>query len=418
LFDLWTANRPPPSPGTNSGTDVIAFQGWHKFKEAFPPELIRQAIEAQPVEVTRCIDPFGGSGTTALAAQFLGVGSTTIEVNPFLADVIRAKLCHMDPDALAADLAEICSRTAQSERRKLERLINLPETFIEPGRAGRWIFDLNIAFRLESLLVAIDQLSSAEHRRFFRVILAGVLIGVSNVRVNGKGRRYRQGWASLDRDPSDVDRAFLLHARRAIVEVHKFSSRPKVSTSIICGDARAFRTRRMHELAIFSPPYPNSFDYTDVYNVELWTLGYLAGADANRALRASTLTSHVQINRRFAQAPKGSALLDATLVALTDARDKLWSPWLPSMVGAYFSDLLRVLGRVRDALHAESSCWIVIGDSKYANTHVPSAQILRQLASRSGWLVTSMDPFRSMRSSSQHGGATELHETLLVLKRS
>jgi len=32
------------------------------------------------------------------------------------------------------------------------------------------------------------------------------------------------------------------------------------------------------DAAIFSPPYPNSFDYTDVYNLELWVLGYLDDA--------------------------------------------------------------------------------------------------------------------------------------------
>jgi hypothetical protein len=37
LFEQWLGDRPAPSLGTNSGTDPLAFQTWHRFKEAFAP---------------------------------------------------------------------------------------------------------------------------------------------------------------------------------------------------------------------------------------------------------------------------------------------------------------------------------------------------------------------------------------------
>ena len=107
LFAKWTGGRKVPSLGTNDGARPIAFQSWHHFKEAFAPELVAHAVRSSPVTVARCIDPFGGSGTTALACQMLGVASTTVEVNPFLADVIRAKLTHYDCDDLVRQLAAI-----------------------------------------------------------------------------------------------------------------------------------------------------------------------------------------------------------------------------------------------------------------------------------------------------------------------
>jgi DNA modification methylase len=70
----------------NGYSATIAFQGWRNFKEAFAPELVERAIN-ETGKVRHVIDPFGGSGTTALAAQFLGAKPTTIEVNPFLADL-------------------------------------------------------------------------------------------------------------------------------------------------------------------------------------------------------------------------------------------------------------------------------------------------------------------------------------------
>ena len=82
----WLEGRKPLLLSTNAGTQLVAFQAWRAFKEAFAPELIGQAFEETSAALGRpistSIDPFGGSGTTALASQFLGVAPTTIEVNP------------------------------------------------------------------------------------------------------------------------------------------------------------------------------------------------------------------------------------------------------------------------------------------------------------------------------------------------
>lgn len=77
-FDSWTQGREVPSLGTNAGADKLPFQTWHHFKEAFAPELGARAIKESKRTVKRCADPFGGSGTTALACQFLGVAPVTI----------------------------------------------------------------------------------------------------------------------------------------------------------------------------------------------------------------------------------------------------------------------------------------------------------------------------------------------------
>ncbi|MBO9625124.1 MAG: hypothetical protein J7484_01965, partial [Microbacterium sp.] len=87
-FEDWTGGRSVAAIGTNAGSSSIPFQGWKRFKEAFAPELIREAVTRSQIPVRHLFDPFGGSGTSALAAQFLGVHPTTVEVNPFLADLI------------------------------------------------------------------------------------------------------------------------------------------------------------------------------------------------------------------------------------------------------------------------------------------------------------------------------------------
>jgi len=157
------------------------------------------------------------------------------------------------------------------------------------------------------------------------------------------------------------------------------------------------------DLAVFSPPYPNSFDYTDVYNVELWALGYLDGPAANTRLRLSTLASHVQIKRPFAPAPQGSALLKKILRALQAVRAELWDGNIPNMVGAYFADMVQIVTLVAKRLPRAGQAWMVVGDSGYAGVRIPVAEILAELASGTGCRVVTKEPFRSMRASAQQG---------------
>ncbi|RUW62737.1 hypothetical protein [Mesorhizobium sp. M7A.F.Ca.US.008.03.1.1] len=415
-FDEWTQGRSIASLGTNAGADELPFQSWRSFKEAYAPELVERAVRESAIPVRRALDPFGGSGTTAFACQFLGVLPTTVEVNPFLADLIEAKLSQYDADALARDLGLIALRAANEEG-ALNRLAVLPPTFVEPGIKDRWIFDCGIATRIAAFLEAIESLPNDRHRRLFKVLLGGILIDVSNVVVSGKGRRYRRGWQDRTRAPGSVDEAFFTSARNAIGDIHRYANRRELGYELIRGDARCVIDKGRWDLALFSPPYPNSFDYTDVYNVELWMLGYLNSSTANRLLREATLSSHVQISRSFAPPPPGSDQLDEVMANLIEARSKLWDARIPDMVGAYFADLMAIIRQIGRGLTRGGSLWLVVGDSQYAGIPIAAAEIIGALAERDKWVLRGYEPFRSMRLSAQQGGRPELAETLIMLER-
>ena len=415
-FEDWTQGRAVESLGTNAGSDELPFQTWRNFKEAYAPELIARAVAESDIPVRRCLDPFGGSGTTALACQFLGIHPITVEVNPFLADLIEAKLTTYDADLLAHDIGTIAGLMSRDAGDPESAFAHLPPTFIEPGVKDRWIFDRAIAARIAAILTAINTLGEDSHRRLFRVLLGGILVDMSNVVISGKGRRYRRKWQERHRGPEQVDTAFCDAARRAIGEIYKYTRRREQTFDLRRGDSRsAINQADSWDLAVFSPPYPNSFDYTDVYNVELWMLGYLKTAVSNRVLRESTLSSHVQISRSFAAAPEGSALLDVAMTRLIDARPSLWDQRIPEMVGAYFADLMRILADIRASLTTGGSSWLVVGDSRYAGVQIATADIIAEIAPQHGWVVKGLEPFRSMRLSAQQGGHPELAETLIIL---
>jgi hypothetical protein len=306
---------------------------------------VADTIASLPHTVDRVLDPFGGSGTTSLTCGFLGIDSVSLEVNPFLADLIASKVAAVRPSGLLRQYERVrASLEVRSEDRVLPD--GMPLTMREPGRDGRWLFAAEVFDTVRALVRGLAQLPAAE-RRLLRVLLGSTLVNNSNVVINGKGRRYRGGWQGRERTArdllDDLDRA----VDDAISDLTRFSVPAGSRHDVRRGDPRALLTKvDSADLAIFSPPYPNSFDYTDVYNIELWMLGYLRNADDNRRLRLSTLRSHVQIGWRSTPAPGGSATLREVLEALDASRAELWNRRIPDMVASYFDDMRGILAEL------------------------------------------------------------------------
>lgn len=416
VFEEWTRGRHTAALGTNSGAAPLPFQNWRRFKEAFAPELIQRAVTETAKAIGRpvatCLDPCAGSGTTPLACQFLGIDPIVIEVNPYLADLTEAKLSVVDPEVVARRLGEVLSLAGTTD--PLKAYAGAARTFIEPGEKGRYLFSAEVAARMASLLLMIQNIREQPIRRLLRVLLGSAILEVCNATVSGKGRRYRQNWEAIRYTKVDLDRAFQRAVEIAIYDIARYSNRKQLHYTILRGDARVLLACvPTIDVVVFSPPYPNSFDYTDVYNIELWALAYLKTAKDNVDLRNQTLRSHVQLLRDYSS-KRRTPLIEKTICALKDA-DGLWNRHIPDMIGAYFSDLEILLTQTHAKLTKSGRVYMVVGDSKYSGVEVPVADALVELAPLLGYFVETAEPCRSMRASPQQGGREELAETLIVL---
>ena len=180
------------------------------------------------------------AGTTALTAQFLGAHTTTIEVNPFLADLIEAKLAKYDFPRLVKAFAAVM-QAGRTARPKLSVVFaQAPATLIEPGLNGRYIFGSRLARRLAGFRCAIDEVKDPAIRRFFRVQLASAAVQISNVVVSGKGRRYRRGWEHKKVVPSQLDDTFSQNVLAALYDLRNSTRAPLV----LLLDARGFSKAR------------------------------------------------------------------------------------------------------------------------------------------------------------------------------
>lgn len=403
---------------SNVPSHNLPFQRWYRFKEAFSPLMVAESLSGLDFWPATCLDCFGGSGTTGLTCQFLGIESTSIEVNPFLADLIEAKLATYDHAALVRDFAEIVARiNGQSVSLRSLRHASWPATMVEPGVAGRWIFPRETFRQILTIREAIEAVDNPVNQRLLRVLLGSILVEMSNVVISGKGRRYRANWQATQKGPREVSEAFERAFQRALFDISAHGARACDRYTVLRGDSRvAVGQIDKCDVALFSPPYPNSFDYTDIYNVELWVLGYLRSRADNTQLRGSTLRSHVQIHRDMNWGGLASPTLHRTVSALKKKATHLWDPLLPDMIGAYFADLVVILKRVRSKMNRDGAVLMTVGDSRYAGVLINVSAILSELADAAGYRCEAVTPIRSMKTSAQQGWQASLSETLVRLR--
>lgn len=418
-FSAWLKALVDGAPmSSNVPSHNLPFQRWYRFKEAFSPLMVAESLNCLGFWPSTCLDCFGGSGTTALTCQFLGIQSTTIEVNPFLADLIEAKLAKYDHQQLVDDYAEVVKKmTSRSANLRSLRYESWPATMVEPGLKDRWIFPRETFRRILTIREAISEVESTVNQRLLRVLLGSILVDMSNVVISGKGRRYRSNWQATQKSPQNVTDAFKTAFQSALFDISAYETRATHSYTLLRGDSRVEVDRvGAVDVALFSPPYPNSFDYTDIYNVELWMLGYLQSRADNTKLRSSTLRSHVQIHRDMSWEGLDSPKLRKTVAALQKKRDDLWDPHLPDMIGAYFADLVRVLKSIRGQINHDGAVLMTVGDSRYADVLVDVGEILRELAGGAGYVCEAVTPIRAMKTSAQQGWEASLSEDLVRLR--
>jgi len=415
----FSALKLDPQDSTYTAGQSLPFQRWFKFKEAFSPQLVYGVMDALPVRPRVALDCFAGSGTTALSCQLVGIESYSVEVNPLLQDVIESKLTAASASLFVTTLQRVVRR-ARALRPSVPKLRKrLPPTFVEPGVKGRFIYFLPAAVAIESIRQAISEEASVIDRRLMTVALGSILIEVSNVRVDGKGRRYRQGWEHRPIGANEVFQAFYQRTTEMAEDLAAMTAVPRGAFTLLKGDCRQHLSSitKPVDMVLFSPPYPNSFDYTDIYNVELWMLGYLDSAEQNRILRQSTLRSHVQV-----QWPQGkpelpdSKALAVTYGLLGEARKQLWNQTIPEMVTGYFEDLAHILKTLKPKLSEVGTIGMVVGNSQYAGVVIDTPKILSELATPMGYEVINQTELRSMRTSHQQHRTEGLLESLLVLR--
>ena len=185
-------------------TALLPRHRWYVLKEAFSPELVMSAInKAEVKEGELIIDPFSGSGTTALTSSLNGFKGIGIEVNPFLAFVAETKLISREPNTINKYLPLIKNSFNKQVKSHLEGI----STFSETNNDEKWLFNTSVLRTFESGWQAVQTIPSTT-KKIFQLCLIGAAMDVCNAKPDGKCLRYKKKWMDLDYNEKDFKDAF------------------------------------------------------------------------------------------------------------------------------------------------------------------------------------------------------------------
>lgn len=392
-IDQPLGKAPMPANGRN-GLGVFGsnkqrpFHRWYPFVEGYSADLVQRAISEQTKPGT-VLDPFGGSGTTALAAAMLGRDSIYAEVNPYLAWVADVKINQSRITAASGQLDDLraIARDLRSTRRQVE-----PDHPLILADEKRRYFPPDVAEQAVSLHSFFSQELAGGAREVARLALATALVPSSNM-VRRTDLRKR---VASDPAPANLIDAVGARLREFADDIEQYAHLINGYASQVATDTRGrWETEAKASVIITSPPYLNGTNYCRNSKLELLTLGFISSEKELASLRKSMISAGINnVSKKRTEAEPIAAVekiaSQLDLVAY-DSR-------IPKLVRTYFSDMKSALSRVRHHSIDGARMHFDIGDSRYSGVHVPTHTLLQSVAEDVGWRFLGQDILRVRRS--------------------
>jgi DNA modification methylase len=245
----------------------------HPYPAKFIPQIPGHCIAQLSVPGELVLDPFGGSGTTALEAVRLGRRALSIDANEVATLIGRVKTCNLDRRA-ASDLQSIRSMLTT-------RLIDLPaadalckenvEFIPEIANIDKW-FPIASRGELALIRARIARMQSAKARDVSLLALSRIVLAVSfqdsETRYSSKPRYMPQG---------ETLKRFLLALDAIITNVFRTQAAIRYGVcEFLTADAKELEHGKPDsvDLIVTSPPYGNANDYHLYHRFRLLWLGY------------------------------------------------------------------------------------------------------------------------------------------------
>lgn len=247
----------------------------HPYPAKFIPQIPGNLISQLSFRGDLVLDPFGGSGTTALEAIRLGRRAISIDVNPIGTIIGKVKTSNIDADSITDLQALRYSLT--------NRIANLPhnpeslckeyENYIPAiPNIDKW-FPLSSRGELALIRARIETVISENARNIAQLSLSRIILRASfqdsETRYSSKPREIMVG---------DTLKRYLYSLDEVISSVIKTQPALRYgSTDFITADTREVADivgKGCVDLIVTSPPYGNAMDYHLYHRFRLLWLGY------------------------------------------------------------------------------------------------------------------------------------------------
>ena len=399
---------------------------WYRLRLGYSDHLVADLLDdfgLTPKD--KVLDPFCGSGTSLVECMKKGIDSTGIDANPsscFAAAVKTNWL--LRPDSVLSLLDEV-ETSFQRHLRRSSVLCNDP-TFLYLKEAGMiergWISYEPLAQSL-AIKQAIANLHAPKPYKntLLLALIAEVIDGASNVKFGP------ELYCGPRRKDCDVLAGFVDRVEDMASDLRVVRNIPGDGTAeVFYGDSRGcyslLPSRRNHFSAVIcSPPYPAEHDYTRNSRLELPFLESVTDRETLQNIKKGMIRSHskgiYKFDRddRYVRNNSTICRLAEKLEGVVSCKEYGFARLYPKVMREYFGGMKRHLLSLRFLLSPAANCAYIVGDqASYLGVHIPTAQILAELAVEAGFQVTDIKKWRTRWSSV---GARGIDEHIVLFRK-
>ncbi len=358
----------------------------HPYPAKFIPQIPGTLISRLSARGELVLDPFGGSGTTALEAVRLGRRAISLDANPLSALIGRAKTAYVDRSAAlelhavrAALAAELQALPADPNELIARYAQNAP---VIPNR-GKWFADS--AFGELCLIKArIKKLETDVAQVIARVALSRMVIRAS---FQDSETRYK----SVPRlvPVGETLRRYLKEFRAVMESVCENEAITRYGIcEFLCGNVLDLSPGKISDgsvdLIVTSPPYGNATDYHLYHRFRLLWLGF-----------DPVKLGHIEIGSHLKHQREASGF------------------------NSYFEDLCNAVEVMARALRPGRYAALVLGDSVYQGETYDPAESLAAIADRLGFDTSCIieRPVHATKRSFVQAARRATSERILVMRK-
>lgn len=361
--------------GTFAPNKQRAIHRWFAYMEGYSEALVERELELIGYDrIHTLYDPFAGSGTSLLTASQHNIAPYYSEINPVMRFVCDAKINAVKRIKESPQKQEML----KAHYRQIEQA-HISARGINDYQGFEKFYTLDRLSVLLQLLRIIDSIPDDDVKNVCRVALAAITTQVSNM-VRRGDLRYAKGNEKAKVN-QDVQAVYLEKLRQIQEDIADSEITLYAGATKISEDSRDNESIDLFDCVVTSPPYLNGTNYIRNTKLELKLLGFIdSEADLPPLHSRGIIAGINSVSRRnkVEVLPVVQPYFDKLTPAAYDKR-------IPVIVAGYFYDMEKVILKLHRSIKPNGYFIMDIGDSVFSGIHIPTHELLEQIAAAHGF---------------------------------
>ncbi len=373
--------------------------GWLRLTPAYSVHLVEDILDRDLSKDAVVLDPFCGTGTTALVCAMRGVTADTTDINPFLLWLAEAKTQSYD----AKDLKDFSSASEKIAETITTQTIS--EVWTPPiHQIEKWWGQdvLQVLGHIMQIIRDAEDAYSAKTVNLLKIAFCRVMIMHSSASFNHQSMSFKkqQNNSLFCKAADDIKITW----KAATHDIFRSAQMEIIvpPTAYLC-DARQLSTLLPHNYytcVVTSPPYPNRMSYIRELRPYMYWLGYLQdGREAGeldwKAIGGTWGVATSNVGKWYP--PTNRPIPYADFAEILE-RISMESDVLSRYVHKYFYDMIDHVNELFIVVKSGGSINYIVGNSKFYDVLLPVEEIFAALFKSAGFVDVQIKPIRKRTS--------------------